>query len=121
MSSIAATGAFALVARTAKPAGAAATKTPWLAPTRNSLRHIFEEHGVGRQRPRRVAVLALRRRRHCAAEHVRHQLHAVADAEHRHAGVEHGGLALRRARIGDALRSAGENDAHRFARADTGG
>ena len=34
---------------------------------------------------RRVAELTLRRRRDVAAEHVGHQLHAVADAEHRHA------------------------------------
>ena len=33
---IAATGALALVAVTAKPAGAAATKSPWLAQTRSS-------------------------------------------------------------------------------------
>jgi len=33
---MAATGAFALVAETAKPGGAAATKSPWLAQTRIS-------------------------------------------------------------------------------------
>ena len=31
----------------------------------------------------------MRRRRHFPAERVGHQLHAVADAEHRHAGREH--------------------------------
>ena len=36
---------------------------------------------------RREAELAVRRRRDFPAERVGHQLHAVADAEHRHAGV----------------------------------
>ena len=94
-SAIAATGAFALVATTAKPAGAAATKSPWLAQTRisggtsaNSAAGSAAPPGARPawtrlRRDRRVAELALRRRRHRAAERVRHQLHAVADAEHR--------------------------------------
>ena len=48
-----------------------------------------------------------------AAEHVRHQLHAVADAERRHAEVEHGAIDVRRAFLVDAARPAGQDDADR--------
>ena len=73
-SAIAATGAFALVATTAKPAGAAATKSPWLAQTRRS-RPARRRRAPRRRRCRstlhvRVAELALRRRRDRAAERV---------------------------------------------------
>ena len=45
------------------------------------------------------------------------ELHAVADAEYRHAQREDGGVAERRAFFEDARRSAGEDDAGRFAAA----
>ena len=87
---MAATGAFALVATTEKPAGAAATKSPWLAQTRISSGTPANRRATAASGDRhgRVAELALRRRRDLPAERVRHQLHAVADAEHRHAEVE---------------------------------
>src|SRR6185295_8076975 len=65
-----------------------------------------------------MTVLALGCRRDDAAEHVRHQLHAVTDAEHRRTDVEHGGVALRRTRVGHALWTARQDDAGRFARAN---
>ena len=57
-----------------------------------------------------VTEFALARGRHAAAELLRHGLHAVADAEHRHAEFEH---RLRRARGicgGHRLGAAGEDD-----------
>ena len=52
------------------------------------------------------AELAMRRRCNLAAEQVRHQLHPVADAQHRHAGLEHRAIAARRAILRDALGTA---------------
>ena len=67
----------------------------------------------------RMAELALRRRRDRAAERVRHQLHAVADAEHRACPRSNSaGIALRRARVRHALRTARQDDAGRLARAN---
>ena len=94
-SDIAAIGAFALVATTEKPGGAAATKSPWLAQTRISS-GTSANSAAGSPAPAAgashgqtagdadvgVAELALRRRRDAPAERVGHQLHPVADAEH---------------------------------------
>src|SRR2546426_5804213 len=89
--------------------------------------HLAEQRGrIGgseRTRPTydadfRVAELALRRRRDATAERVRHQLHAVADAEHRFAEVVDLRIAFRRARLRHALGSAREDDPHRIPRAD---
>src|SRR5262245_39131034 len=52
------------------------------------------------------------------AQHVRHQLHAVADAKDGNAGIEHRRIALGRAGFGDASRSAREDDAHWLPRTD---
>ena len=57
-----------------------------------------------------VAKLALRGGADGAAEHVRHELHAVADAKHRATCVEHGCVAARRSLGGDALRASGQDD-----------
>ena len=65
-----------------------------------------------------MAELALRRRRDAAAERVGHQLHAVADPEHRTADVVDAGIALRRAELGHALGPARQDDADRLARAN---
>ena len=62
----------------------------------------------------RMAELAMRGAAERAAEHVGHQLHAVADAERRHAEVEHGAIAVRRALFVDAARAAGQDDADRL-------
>ena len=50
---------------------------------------------------------------HRAAELRGHRLHPVADAEHRHAERPHGIGCARRVAFGDAVRSAGEDDALR--------
>ena len=47
------------------------------------------------------------------AEGVRHELAAVADAEHRNAEVEQSRVALRRGLLVNAVRAAGEDDADR--------
>jgi hypothetical protein len=65
-----------------------------------------------------VTELAMRGATERAAEHVGHQLHAVADAQGRHANVEHGAIAMRRAVFVDAARTAGEDDADRPLRGD---
>ena len=104
-------------------------------PRRESRRDVGKQRGGSRQVPaagpalrrrrrtrrssdrdRGVAELALRRGRDAPAERVRHQLHAVADAEHRAAHVEQRRIAAGRARIGHALRSTRQDDAGRRAR-----
>jgi hypothetical protein len=59
---------------------------------------------------RRQPELAVWRGRDLAAERVGHQLHAVADAEHRHARLVDARHAVRRACVGDALRPARQHD-----------
>ena len=115
---IAATGAFALVATTENPFGAAATKSPWLAQTRISGGTPANSGAESVHRDQRVAELALARGRDRPAERVRHQLHAVADPEHGDADVENGGIALRRAGVGHALGPAGQDDPGRTPRAN---
>ena len=46
------------------------------------------------------------------AAQMAHQLHAIADAQHGHAHLQQRGVARRRAQRINAVRSAGENDAH---------
>ena len=75
-------------------------------PDANLFRHLVEQHRRGaasRDLHAGVPELALRGRRHPAAQGMRHQLHPVADAEHRPAQVEQGRIAPRRPRIRDAL------------------
>ena len=55
-----------------------------------------------------------------AAERGRHRLHAVADAEHRHAEVEQPRIDRRRAGLVDRRGPAGEDDPDRVARRDLG-
>ncbi len=52
-------------------------------------RNRREERRARLDPDRRQPELAMRRRRDCAAHQIGHQLHAVADAEHRHAALEH--------------------------------
>ena len=64
--------------------------------------------GLG-HRQRRAAVLARLRLLHLAAEVVAHQLHAIADAEHRHWQVPHGRVDGQRLRVVHGLRAAGHD------------
>ena len=65
-----------------------------------------------------IAELTMVASHHAAAELLRHGLHAVADAEHRHAELEHGLRRARRLLVGDGLGAAGEDDAARLPLAD---
>ncbi len=67
---------------------------------------------------RRMAELAVRGRRDRPAERVRHQLHAVADAQDRHRGVEHAVVTVRRRGIRHARRPARQDDAGRLEAGD---
>ncbi len=78
----------------------------------HALQHARRDRRVAAHQ--RVAELAMRGAAERAAEHVRHQLHAVADAERRHAEVEHGAVDMRRALFVDAARAAGQDDADRL-------
>jgi hypothetical protein len=64
-----------------------------------------------------VAVLAVRRRQDFAAEKLRHQLHAIADAEHRDAKIEHRRVRMRRAFFINRRRPARQDQAARLAAA----
>ncbi len=80
-------------------------------------RHVGKQdsgRALRRHRDRGRAELAVRGRSDGAAEAVRHQLHAVANAKHRHAEVEHCRIAYRGAGIGHALRTARQDDAGRL-------
>ena len=68
-----------------------------------------------------MAELAVRRPRQRAAQDLRHELHAVADAEHRHAHLEQRVVAVRRAGLVDAHRPAREDDPGRLPAGNLGG
>ena len=81
------------------------------------VRHAFEEARADSRRGDldvRVTELALPRAAHFPAEQIGHELHPVADAEHRHADVEERDVALRRVAVRDALRTARQDDAGRL-------
>src|SRR6478672_9192496 len=113
---MAATGALALVAITSKPAGAEATKSPWLAQTRISCGipskiaaavatepdpPAFVPSALRRGKPAPIVTVAWPNSR-CGAGDDWGRL-AVADAEHRMAEVEHRRVAFRRAGVRHAL------------------
>ena len=84
---MAAIGAFALVAVTAKPGGGRLDEVAVARPDAQVRRERDAKSGAsGCDVDRGEPELPVRRRRDLAAERVRHQLHAVADSEHRHAG-----------------------------------
>ena len=101
-----------------KPPGRSRHEVAVARPDPDFRRHAGKQRRRPGDRDQRVAEFALTRRRDRAAERVRHQLHAVADAQHRDADVEHGRVALRRAGVGHALRTARQDDAGRTPRAN---
>ena len=91
----------------------ASTWSPWLIQTSVSLRHAGEQivrFAASIDRAMRPAELADRMALHAAAERLAHQLHAVADAEHRNAEIENRRVALRRAVGIHARRAAGKDE-----------
>src|SRR6202044_2005354 len=71
----------------------------------------LEQHAVIGQIDECAAELAMVRALHLAAQLVAHRLHAVADAEHRHAGLEHALRRTRRRAFRQAGRPARQDDA----------
>ncbi len=71
---------------------------------------------IGGHVHQRVAELAVAGATDFATQHIRHQLHAVADAEHRRAELEDLRRALRRPCLRHALRAAGQDDPARILR-----
>ncbi len=59
----------------------------------------------------------MRRRRDAPSQRVGHQLHAVADSQYGSAQLQHCRVRFRCTRLRNALRSAGQNEAGGFARA----
>ncbi len=116
----AAKGVLPVLARVTKPSGRASTRSPWLihtstfSPTSKECEDALpfgDFDGGG-------AVLALGRLLDAAAEEVTCELHAVADAEDRHAQLEDAGVDLWAALAEDAGRTAGEHDGLRLHVAD---
>src|SRR5947209_15687849 len=79
---------------------------------------ILEERRAAVHPNLRGAVLAFPGARHLAAKLVGEHLHAIANAEHRHPGLEQGAIGERRALLIHAGRPAGEDDRLRRAGAD---
>ena len=74
---------------------------------------VAEQRRVAARAHLRIAELAHLAGLDGAAQLRGHRLHAVADAEHRHAGVHTASRRARRVALGDAVRSAGKDDALR--------
>ena len=104
---------------TLKPGGSSATLSPWLIQTFEhavaflgaEVLNAFEKLGVTVGADFGVAELTLRAAFDAAAELLGHRLHAVADAENRNAGFEHGLAGLVVAFFIGAHVRAGKNDA----------
>jgi hypothetical protein len=71
-------------------------------------------HAVARHLDEGVAELAMARAAHFSAQHVGHQLHAVADTQHRKAKLEETPVAPRRGIVRHAARAAGQNHSDRI-------
>ena len=109
----AACGQVSVAASETNSSDTRSTWSPWLIQTCVSCGDAGEQVGgsgfdasIDQLRP---AILAGRGALHFAAERLAHQLHAVADAEHRDAELEDLRIALRRAVGVHARRAAGED------------
>src|SRR6185312_15969834 len=74
----------------------------------------IQQTGGPGDRDLRIAEFALCGGSHTPAELLRHRLHAVADAEHRHPESENRFGSLRRTGVGDGFGAAGKNDSARL-------
>ena len=97
---------------TRKPSGARVTASPWLIQTgARSAARSLQQHPAARPTWSSVAaVLPLTGRRDLAAERLRHELVAVADAEDRDAELEHARVDRGRALLVHGRRAAGKDD-----------
>ena len=96
-----------------KPGGSRVTRSPWLIHTgaRSPIcQHAVEQRRIVDDLELGAAELAGVPAFDLAAEGRHHGLLAIADAEHRHAGVENGLRRLRRARLMHAGRAARQDD-----------
>ena len=84
-------------------------------------RHLAEQQAALLEPYRRLAVLADPGVADGAAERGGHRLHAVADAQHRHAELEQLRVDVRCARLVDRGGAAGQDDSRRLARGHLGG
>ena len=120
-SAIAANGALFETPITSKPSGSRVTRSPWLIHTgylRALLPHALEQRGVLHHLDLGAAEFAVMPALDLAAELRRHRLLAVADAEHRHAGIENRLRGARRRRFGHRGGAAGEDHAARLHRGE---
>ena len=102
---------------TSKPGGSRGHPVAVAHPDRIALAfspHALEQRALGDDLDLGAAELAVMAALDLAAELRRHRLLAVADAEHRHAGVEDVLRRPRRDRLGHRGRPAGEDDALRL-------
>ncbi len=83
-----------------------------------AIRDAAQQRGMSARADLGVAELADLARLDHAAQLRGHRLHAVTDAEHRHALRPHGGRRTWRVAFGDAVRAAREHDALRREPAD---
>ena len=91
-------GQLSVEAISLKPGGISVTLSPWLIQTlsmpwpsaRGEVGDVVEQLGVAARAHCGEAEFALVAAFDLAAQLVRHGLHAVADAQHRHAQLEHG-------------------------------
>ena len=105
-----------LLAVTVKPAGAARDAVAVAHPDGLPRGQAAEQRAaVAGELQLGPAELALAGVGHRAAEGLRHRLEAVADAEHRHAGLEERRVDLGRARLVHAGRTARQHDRRRVA------
>jgi hypothetical protein len=102
-------------ARDAEAGGRAPDVVAVARPDAAARRQAAEERSARRRREHGLPVLAVPRALHLAAQHVAHELHAVADADDRHAELEDLRVAARRLALVDAVRPAREHDAARVA------
>ena len=104
--------AFSLLAISSKPGGSCFGFVAVRHPDRQRAFETFEQRRVGMQQvDLGVAVLALVAGHDFAAQLVRHELQAVADAEHRQAEMQHALVGGRRIGVIDRAWASGEDDA----------
>ena len=111
---MAAKGEVSLWAIGVKPGGMAAMRSPWLIQTVERWPGARRPSNRGEGRSRRISarpILAVVGGLDPAAELGAHGLLAVADAQHRHAELEHGGGCARAQRLVGRGGAAGEDDA----------
>ena len=102
--------------RGVKPLGSLRMESPWLIQQVVFRADPFEQPRRRADGKLGEAVLAFSRAFDAAPESRRHELHAVADAQHRNTEAENAGIDLGASGLVDAGRAAGQDDAFRLKR-----